>query len=554
MKKIFFSLCVLFCFNLFAAPVEKMNISVFTLQTGKQPPADNKTYKWIEEKFGITFSWDILTGKKETAIKRLISSMDLPDLVEVDSEKFQKAGCLRDLKPLIEKYCPNLMKHYNSVWEQMIYADSEKDSKGNIVKEHIYSLPKYGVYDGIPSDTYYNSHAWWIQKAVLKEFGYPVIKTVDQYFDLLEAYYLKYPLIDGKQTIPFSIITAAWEAYNLWNPPGFLGGYPNDGNGHVELIKGKYVFKDNYTDENARRWFTLANGYFQRGLIDPESFTDNRNQYYTKIVQGRVLGMFLQGWELGAFTGSTNGPVEKNYVPLALTFDENIKPHYRDRPLPGLQNGYGITVKCSEAKAIKILQFMDAMLEEENQIILYWGFENEDWQKDAYGRPYRTQTQITQQNTAEWILQNRAKYWAEEAPKLEGRMPDGYTRYMDELPWEYARFQEASDLELWAAYGVNSNTELMDPAPPENPGWYPMWKCEPLEQNGGREEEAAVALNGFEIIMRKYLPQLITCKPEDFNKTWDEYCRLFKPFTDSYNEYMQSQLDKRIELFGGISE
>ena len=41
---------------------DKLNISIFTIQQRQQPPADNKTYKWIEEKFGVTFSWDILVG------------------------------------------------------------------------------------------------------------------------------------------------------------------------------------------------------------------------------------------------------------------------------------------------------------------------------------------------------------------------------------------------------------------------------------------------------------------------------------------------------------
>ncbi|HCA20233.1 MAG TPA: sugar ABC transporter substrate-binding protein, partial [Treponema sp.] len=319
---------------------DKMNISIFTIQQRQQPPADNKSYKWIEEKFGVTFSWDILVGDKDQKIGVLIASDDLPDMVEVDSEKFQGAGKLRDLKPLVEKYGPNLMKHYATAWKKMIDQDSEKDANGNIVAEHIYSLPNYGVIDGVPSDTYYNGNGWWIQKAVLKEFGYPKIKTIDQYFDLIEKYYKKYPTIDGLPTIPFNIITADWEAFDLWNPPQFLGGNPNDGNGHVVKEGGKYVYYDIFTDDNAKRWFKLANGYYQRGLIDPASFTDNRDQYYAKIAQGRVLGMFIQGWQ---FMGEpeqtlwTAGKDERTYAPLAVTFDESIKPHYRDRSLPNLQ-------------------------------------------------------------------------------------------------------------------------------------------------------------------------------------------------------------------------
>ena len=554
----------MFCAPKKAKKQKPMNISIFTIQQRQQPPADNKAYKWIEENFGVTFSFDILVGDKDQKIGVLIASGDLPDLVEVDSEKFQGAGCLRDLKPLVEKYAPNLKKHYSSAWKKMIDQDSEKDAKGNIVKEHIYSLPNYGVIDGVPSDTYYNQNGWWIQKAVLKEFGYPKITTVDEYFDLLEKYAKKYPTIDGMPTIPFNIITADWEAFDLWNPPNFLAGYPNDGNGHVDKVGNKYVYTDNFVDENAKRWFKLANGYYQRNLIDPASFTDNRDQYYAKIAQGRVLGMFIQGWQ---FMGQpeqtlwTAGKDERTYAPLALTFDKSIKPHYRDRSLPNLQRGYGITTKCSEAKAIQILQFMDEMIKEENQKVLYWGFEGEDYLIDkdgsktgVKGAAYRTDEQRAQQKDPDWLQKNRAILWTEEAPKLDGTMPSGYSRSMDDLEWEYALSQKQVDIELWKAYGVGSYAEFVDPNPPQNAGWYPMWQCNPSAENGGLEEQAAIAMTGFESIQKKYLPKLIMGKPEDFEATWAEYAKLIQPLTATYNKFMQQQLDHRVEIFGGFQK
>ena len=548
-----------------SAKKDALNISIFTIQQREQPTADNKTYKWIEEKFGVTFAWDILVGDKDQKIGVLIASNDLPDMVEVDSEKFQGAGCLRDLKPLVEKYAPNLMKHYSSVWKQMIQIDSEKDANGNITVEHIYSLPNYGVIDGAPSGTYYNQNAWWIQKAVLKEFGYPTIKTIDEYFDLIEKYYKKYPTIDGMPTIPFNIITYDWEAFDLWNPPNFLAGYPNDGNGHVTLENGKYVYTDNFTDANAYRWFKLANGYFQRGLIDPASFTDNRDQYYAKISQGRVLGMFIQGWQFMGDNAEnalwTAGKDERTYVPLPVVFDETIKPHYRDQDLPNLQRGYGITVKCPEDKAIKIIQFMDEMIKEENQKVLYWGFEGEDYlidtdgsQTGTKGAAYRTQAMRDQQKDPQYNQSHYALLWREEAPKLEGTLASGYTRSMDDLAWEYALSQKAVDLEVWAAYGVGSYAELVDANAPKNAGWYPMWQCNPSAENGGFEEEAAVAMTGFETVQRKYLPQMIMGKPADFDKTWDEYCALLKPLTETYNKFMQQQLDIRVAAFGGFQD
>ncbi len=571
MKKLITALCVLAIATtaLCAAPKAKkakkskaMNISVFTIQQRQQPPADNKMYKWIEDTFGVTFSWDILVGDKDQKIGVLIASGDLPDLVEVDSEKFQGAGCLIDLKPLIEKYAPNIKKHYSSVWKEMLAADSEKDDQGNIKKEHIYSLPNYGVYDGADQSTFYNQNAFWIQKAVLKEFGYPEIKTVDQYFDLLEAYAKKYPTIDGAKTIPFSIITADWEAFNLWNPPAFLSGYPNDGNGHVVAnADGTYTYVDNFADDNAKLWFSKANGYFNRGLIDPASFTDNRDQYYAKIAQGRVLGMFIQGWQFQGDpenTLKTAGKYDRTYAPLPVVFDESVKPHYRDMPLPNLQRGYGITKKCGEKKAIEILKFLDSLLTDENQKMLQWGVEGEDWQKDAQGRPSRTQKQRDEQADPNWQLKNKATLLQEEAPKFEGSYSDGLACSMDNLPWEYAAIvadpKKAIDSEIWNAYGVASFAALVDKNPPANAGWYPMWQCNPAPENDGLEHDAAVAMTGFETLQRKYLPQMIMGKPEDFDKLWNEYTTQMKPLTDVYNKFMQVQLDARVRMFGGFKD
>ena len=418
---------------------------------------------------------------------------------------------------------------------------------------HVYSLPNYGVYDGPDQGTFYNQNGFWIQKAVLKEFGYPEIKTVDELFDILEKYAKKYPTIEGMKTIPFSIITADWEAFNLWNPPNFLAGYPNDGNGHVVSEGGKYVYKDNFTDENAKRWFKLANGYFQRGLIDPDSFTDNRDQYYAKIAQGRVLCMFIQGWQFqgdAENTLKTSGLYERTYAPLPIVFDNSIKPHYRDISIPNLQRGYGITTKCGEKKAIEIIKFMDEMVKEENQKVLQWGFEGEDWQLDAQGRPSRTPEQRKNQEDPNWILHNKAQLWWEEAPKMEGSFSDGYACTMNNNPWEFQANAKPEDIELWNAYSVASYAALVDKNPPPNAGWYPMWQLTPVDGS-----EAALALTKTENVRRKYMPQMIMGKPSDFERTWNSYIKEMEDANISkYVEFMQGGLDNRVEKFGGLPQ
>ena len=153
--------------------------------------------------------------------------------------------------------------------------------------------------------------------------------------------------------------------------------------------------------------------YYKRGLIDPASFTDNRDQYYAKISQGRVLGFFIQGWQFMGDNAEnalwTAGKDERTYAPLPIVFDETIKPWYVDRSLPNLQRGYGITTKCSEDKAIRIIKFLDELLEIENQKVLYWGFEGQDYLIDTdgsitgtKGAAYRTQAMRNQQKDPDY--------------------------------------------------------------------------------------------------------------------------------------------------------
>lgn len=528
---------------------EGLNISIFTIQQRQQPPEDNKTYKWIKEKFGVTFSFDILVGDKEQKKGIMISDpSSLPDLVEVDDMRFMDAGLLYPLEKWIDEFCPNLKKHYSqnpTDWIKMTEADG-----------HIYCLPNYGVYDGPDQGTFYNGNAFWIQKEVLKEFGYPTIKYIDEYFDLLEKYAAKYPTINGAPTIPFSILAADWEAFNMWNPPVFLAGSANEGDYIVvedSSTKSGYAISFAAPSDTGKRWYKIANEKFNKGVIDAASFTDTQDQYKSKIAQGRVLGMFIQGWEFPdqENTLRANGMANRTYAPLALTFDANYKAHYRDRALPNIQRGYGITTNCSEEKAKKILKFMDEQIKEENQIILQWGFEGEDWQKGADGLPYRTTEQRKNQEDPNWILHNRATLWVEEAPKMEGSFPvSGWATSIGNQPNEYQSQLEdrPEDLELFKAYGVPSYAALVDPNPRENDGWYPLWQVK-IPADGTEE---ALIYAKYEGLFRKHLPQIIMCKPAEFEAKWADFKKELSGINiEVYEKWFQAQLDERVALFGG---
>src|SRR5512138_650564 len=121
-------------------PVTKLppiNISVFTVNNFAIPPEDNRAFNLIKEKLGVTFTWDIAVGEADQKIGVMIAGQDYPDLLHINSPKFINAGACIPLEDLIEKYAPNLKRHYQSdptVWKKMF----EKDG-------HIYCLPDWGV-------------------------------------------------------------------------------------------------------------------------------------------------------------------------------------------------------------------------------------------------------------------------------------------------------------------------------------------------------------------------------------------------------------------------
>jgi putative aldouronate transport system substrate-binding protein len=192
------------------------------------------------------------------------------------------------LEDLINKYAPNIKRHYQAdptVWAKM----TEKDG-------HIYCLPNWGVIENSQSATYYAGPAMFIQKAVMKEFGYPTIKTIDEYFDLIAKYKAKHPVTgEGKLTIGFSILTYDWHVFDLINPPQFLAGFPNDGNGIVSPRTGEYTV--HLGTEIAKRWYKILNTMNAKGLVDRESFVDNYDQYLAKLANGQILGVHDQMWQ-----------------------------------------------------------------------------------------------------------------------------------------------------------------------------------------------------------------------------------------------------------------
>ncbi|MCL2137958.1 MAG: extracellular solute-binding protein [Treponema sp.] len=516
-------------------PNYPVNISIFHETGGHpQPGAGNPIYRYLEDKLNVSFSWDILVGDAKQKQGVMIASGDYPDILELRGTEWIDAGALIPLEDLIEQYGPRILAHYHNVWESMRSADG-----------HIYYLINFGVFHGIDHEPDFNQNAFWIQKAVLKEAGYPETVTMDQFFDLISDYYRKNPTINGRPTIPFTILTHDWRIFELWNPPNFLAGYPNDG-GIVD--PSTYTFSTFFTKDISKRWFKRLNQLNADGLLDRTSFTDNYDQYLAKIAAGRVLGQFVQGWQFMYSADLANrdrGENIRTMAPLPIVFDEGIQPWYRNVTIPNLYRGMGISVSAKDP--VRIIRFINDLLDEEVQRTLYWGIENEHWQWNSEGVPYRSEEQRANWQNDNWQEQNRARLMDDIFPKIQGSFSDGYPHDLTQFFPEREATLSPEDIELFEAYGVTSTNELMDKNPRPNPPWFPVWTL-PGPPDGSA---AQIAQARFEQTMRQRLPQIILASPSDFDRLWDAYAaEMDSNGIADFESFRQEQINQRLIDWG----
>lgn len=509
-----------------------LTLKVFVGGSAQQPTKDNRIYKMIEEELNVKFDFEFLVGDLDQKLGVMIASGDYADLVDSanSTEKSINGGVYIPLNDLINDSTPNLKAHYDGYMKQIASTD------GNI-----YVLPNYGVYKNYIQTTY-NGPAFWIQKAVLKEFNFPVIKTLDQYFKVIEDYKAKYPEIEGQPTIGYEVLSFDWRAFCLKNAPAQLLGSPNDGGVIVDPATSTASLYAN--TDGAKKYYQKLNEEYNKGIIEADTFVMNYDEYIARLSSGRVLGMFDQGWDFQLATDSLidQEKIERTWIPVGITFDESIVPYYRDRPAVNINRGFGISVDAKEPE--RIMQIIDTLLSERWQKILTWGIEGVDYLVDDKGLFYRTEEQRANFEDVNWQLANRAKSLWESLPKLQGTFDDGNSYDPNEQPVEYTAKLREVDKEILAGYGYTYIPEFLGEAP-ENRKDYPAWSIAL-----GDGTEAAIADTKISELQVKYLPQLILSDTDEFDGGWADYVKEYDSVdVAAYLKRVNEGIQERLNLW-----
>nr|MCR4742640.1 extracellular solute-binding protein [Treponema sp.] len=276
-----------------------------------------------------------------------------------------EAGAVIPLDEYISKYGNNI---------KQLYKNEIVKLRNTIDDPQIYTV---GTYE-IKSKVMETSGNIQIQNAVLKEFGYPSIKTLEDLENLLKAYIKKYPEINGHKTQGISLLTDSWYWYVcLSNPGNFVIGYPDDGQWIVNQNTLEASYKFLYPE--MKIFYKWLNKIYHQGLLDPESFTQDLSLWKSKLENGYVLATSSPDYLLSDITKYLNQNYQESrtfaYLPVMADLkytDQNLKDY-------GYSGGWGIAISSSCKDKVNAFKFLDWMCSEEAQILTNWGIENIDY-------------------------------------------------------------------------------------------------------------------------------------------------------------------------------
>jgi len=510
---------------------DPITYTFFVRDPGVAPADDNPVIRRITELTGVTVKFEFLAGDLDQKLGVMIAGGDYPDIIFAGNAgtKLRDAGALIPLEDEIPQY-PNLNAMYGQVLKYLTQADG-----------HVYDMELYGPFQNDvteESPAFECALGFFIQKAVLEEAGYPQIRTVDDYFEIIEDYKEKYPEIDGVKTIGFEILADGWRNWALLNPVQNLLGAGNDG----AIFVDQDTFETSFfqTGDDAHEFYLKLNEEYRKGIIEAETFTQNYDQYISKITTGAVLGFYDQNWNFQSAQDllKADGKYERTYVSVPVT-NPGVRDGYLEKSngIPSGTNGVGITVNCKDPD--RLLKFFDWLCQREVQDYLQWGEEGKDWNYTEDGGKVLTDERraivrdtVRKRDETGFILWNYCPKW--QGTYTSDGMPCG----AEDSPDEYLASQSDYDKRFLEGYGIKYPAEMFSELI-LRPAYYPVWAL-PLEDGS----PAAVANARITDVTMKFYPRLILAKDEaEYESIWSDFLKEFNAIDlDSF----QTEIDRQI--------
>jgi putative aldouronate transport system substrate-binding protein len=244
----------------------------------------NSVYEAYEKDIGVKISskWVADISQFKEKVKISIASNDLPDFMPVNATQLKElteADMIMDLTEIYDQYATDETKKF-------LTMDGGIQMKTAMID---------GKMMGIPSSyNPFNYQFLFVRTDWLKELGLPEPKTMDDFFEIAEAFKAKNPggtkeafgIAVSKS--PFSIETG------VTGLRAFLNGYHAYENIWMEDGNGGLMNSD--IQPEMKQALAALQGMFKKGLIDPEFAVKDTEKAAELIYDGSIGMVFGASW------------------------------------------------------------------------------------------------------------------------------------------------------------------------------------------------------------------------------------------------------------------
>ncbi|WP_158299564.1 extracellular solute-binding protein [Paenibacillus antri] len=489
----------------------------------------------ITAKTGVALEYELTIGEQFQRWDLWLAGNDYPDIIVLDPKytaRYKEAGAIIPLNDLIDAYGPHIKEKYGE------YYNLLKDENGDI-----YSLYSVKNAQEAPADS---SGNFIVQYEVLREAGYPELRTFDQLYELIRAYVEKHPTIDGNETIGFGAYMNGWTMKHAFNNPVIFGkGYPDHGN---YTIDADGDVRYNPVSDDTKAYYKFLNKLYVEGLFDREAFSMDEMTLKAKIAQGRVLAAYAPSWMVDEAEKALRaaGKPERAYAHLPLYFDaETVDRSNAITPTSAGSSQWTISSKAKEPE--RIVKMIDFLFSDEGQILTQWGIEGEDYTVEDGKRTIDPELLRRRQTDVDIDYERGFKSVSTGDHMWFGighgaLLADG--DYATPLTKDYVRasYDETTKAVL-GAYGKQVWADFLPPVE-KVPGF--LWQLTPPEETKVEEQR-------MDDTWRKHVPNIVMAPTEaEFETAWAAfvaeeeeagvrkanaaYTRLWRRFVTTYSE------------------
>ena len=326
----------------------------------------------VKEKFDLELNIIAPQVAGEAVFQTRASTGNLGDILLLESVDFAdcvQAGLVKDITNEISS-CSNLMEYKKQidVFNQGL-AGNDSGAIYGIPTEMTNTSPT-----SYSQDVIYSSPM--LRWDLYSELGCPDIKDLDGLLDVLAEMKEKHPTnADGDPAYPLS----------LW--PDWDGGDGMLGIANVvqlttwygEKVKGSIILKPDetfttITDKNASYYKMLKflNDAYLRGLVDPDSGTQDWNAACAKMTAGQVYLMWYS-WQVGFW--NTQDRLQDGSAFIFIPVED--QKYYADSDTYyGSGRVFAVGSKVDDAKYKKIMEFLDWYASPEGCVYQHAGIED----------------------------------------------------------------------------------------------------------------------------------------------------------------------------------